>query len=149
MWKNILDLDRQQTTTWCLHISFWIPKTTNTHSQYITLIALPLQERLHKRALMLRYTYIVCLVYVLYSMDYVDLIYFNVLTWDPFRNLIILLYLKMTWIIIHSLDIIVERFSGTEAKTLLYSAEDKFIPHGPKLLNLNSKYSSCWFALLV
>jgi len=80
MWKNILALDRQQTTTWSLHIAFWIPKATNTHSQYIALIAFPLQERLHKSASMLRYTYVVCLVYVLYSIDYAELITFNVLT---------------------------------------------------------------------
>jgi hypothetical protein len=31
-----------------------IPKATNTHSNYVTLIAFPLQQRLHKRASMLR-----------------------------------------------------------------------------------------------
>jgi hypothetical protein len=37
-------------------------KATNTHSQYLTLIALPLQQWLHERASILRYTYIACLV---------------------------------------------------------------------------------------
>jgi hypothetical protein len=35
---------------------------TNTHSEYVILIAFPLQQSLHKRAAILRYTYIVCLV---------------------------------------------------------------------------------------
>ena len=39
-------------------IASWIPKATNTHSQYVTLIAFPLQQRLQGRASMLRYTYI-------------------------------------------------------------------------------------------
>ena len=34
----------------------WIPKATNTRSQYVILIAFPLQ-RLHERVSMLRYTY--------------------------------------------------------------------------------------------
>ena len=34
----------------------WIPKATNTHSQYVTLFAFPPQQLLHERAPMLRYT---------------------------------------------------------------------------------------------
>jgi hypothetical protein len=34
----------------------WIPNATNTHSQYVTLTAFPLQQWLHERASMLRYT---------------------------------------------------------------------------------------------
>jgi len=49
-------------TIWRMRIAFWIPKATNTHSQYVILIAFPLQKWLHERASMLRYTYIVCLV---------------------------------------------------------------------------------------
>jgi len=36
----------------------WIPKTTNTHSEHVTLTVFPLQQWLHERACMLRYTYI-------------------------------------------------------------------------------------------
>ena len=43
-------------------IACWIPKATNTHSEYVILIAFPLQQRLHERASVLRYTYIGCLV---------------------------------------------------------------------------------------
>jgi hypothetical protein len=36
----------------------WIPKATNTHSQYAVLITFPLQQRLHERTSTLRYTYV-------------------------------------------------------------------------------------------
>ena len=39
-----------------------IPQATNTHSQYVILIAFPQQQRLQDRASLLRYPYIVCLV---------------------------------------------------------------------------------------
>ena len=38
-----------------------MPKATNTHAQYVILIVLPLQQWLHERPSMLRYTYIACL----------------------------------------------------------------------------------------
>ena len=47
---------------WCKISSRWVTKTTDTHSEQVTLIALPLQKRLHECTSMLRYTYIVCLV---------------------------------------------------------------------------------------
>jgi hypothetical protein len=43
-------------TIWRMRIACWIPKPTNTHSQYLTLIALQ-QQRLHERASVLRSTY--------------------------------------------------------------------------------------------
>ena len=39
-----------------MRIACWIPKATNTHSQYVILIAFPLQQWLHERASVLRYT---------------------------------------------------------------------------------------------
>jgi hypothetical protein len=42
----------------------WITKATDTHSEYVILIAFPRQQWLRKRASMLRYTYIVCLVLI-------------------------------------------------------------------------------------
>jgi len=33
MWKNIVQPDRPQITTWRMCIAYWIPKATNTHSQ--------------------------------------------------------------------------------------------------------------------
>jgi hypothetical protein len=62
MWKNILERGRPQMTIWRMGIACWIPKATNTHAQYVTLIAFPQQQRLHERCAMLRYTHIACLV---------------------------------------------------------------------------------------
>ena len=62
-WKNIVEPDRSQMTIWRMRIACWIPKATNTHSQYVILISFPLQQWLHDRASMLRYTYITCLAY--------------------------------------------------------------------------------------
>ena len=41
-----------------MHVACWIPKATNTHSQYVTLIAFPLQQQLHLSASLFCYTYI-------------------------------------------------------------------------------------------
>ena len=45
-----------------MRIACWAPKATNTHSEYVILIAFPLQQWLYERASKLRYTYIGCLV---------------------------------------------------------------------------------------
>jgi hypothetical protein len=50
-------------TIWRMRIACWIPKATNTHSQYIILIVFRQQQWLQERASLLRYTYIVSLVY--------------------------------------------------------------------------------------
>jgi len=44
MWKNTVEPDRQQMAIWHMHIECWIPKATETHSEHIILIALPLQK---------------------------------------------------------------------------------------------------------
>ena len=63
MWKNVVERGRLQETIWRMRIACWMPKATDTHSQYVILIAFPLQQWLHKLALMLRYTlYIASLV---------------------------------------------------------------------------------------
>ena len=56
MWKNIVERVRPQMTTWLMRIACWITKATNTHSEFVILIAFPLQQRLYERASMLRYT---------------------------------------------------------------------------------------------
>jgi hypothetical protein len=48
-------------------IACWIPKATDTHSQYVILIDFPLQQWLGERASMLHYTYIVSFVFILQS----------------------------------------------------------------------------------
>jgi hypothetical protein len=64
MWKNIVEPGRPPRTIWCMRMTLWIPVPTDTHSEYVILIALSLQLWLHERASILRYTYIVCLVSV-------------------------------------------------------------------------------------
>jgi hypothetical protein len=41
---------------WRMRIACWIPKATNTHSEYVILIAFPLQQCLRERASMLPYS---------------------------------------------------------------------------------------------
>jgi hypothetical protein len=60
-WKNILQPGRPQMTIWRMHIACWIAKATNTHSEYVILIADPLQQWLHDWASVLSYKYIACL----------------------------------------------------------------------------------------
>ena len=49
-------------TMWRMGISRWIPKATNTHSEYVIITAFLLQQWLQKRASMLGYIYIACFV---------------------------------------------------------------------------------------
>jgi hypothetical protein len=43
---------------WRMHIACWITKVTDTHSEYVILIASPLQQWFRKHILMLCSTYI-------------------------------------------------------------------------------------------
>jgi hypothetical protein len=62
-WKNIVQLSRPRTLR--LRIARWIPKSTNTHSDYVILAAYPLWQFLHERASVLRCSYIACPVSVI------------------------------------------------------------------------------------
>jgi len=55
--KNIVEWGRPQIIIRRMRITCWITKATNTHSQYLIPIAIPLQQWLKERASMLRYTY--------------------------------------------------------------------------------------------
>jgi hypothetical protein len=57
--KNIVDPDKPQMTIWRMLIEFWIPVATNTHSEYVVLIAFPLLEWLQERISLLRYTFVI------------------------------------------------------------------------------------------
>ena len=57
MWKGIVDPGRPQIPTLRTRIACWIPEAKNTHSQYVLLIAFPLQQWLHELDSLLRYTY--------------------------------------------------------------------------------------------
>jgi hypothetical protein len=50
MWPNVVERDRPQMTIWRMRFACWIPNATNTHSEYVILIAFPLQQWLHERA---------------------------------------------------------------------------------------------------
>jgi hypothetical protein len=52
-------------TKWRFRIACCVTKSTNTPNQFcVILTAFLLQQCLHERASLLRYTYIVCLVYI-------------------------------------------------------------------------------------
>jgi hypothetical protein len=54
MWKNNVELGRPQMTIGWMRIECWIPKGTNTHSDYVIFIVFLLQQWWHERASMLR-----------------------------------------------------------------------------------------------
>jgi len=60
--KNTVQPGRLHMTTWRMRIACWIPKATSTHSKYAVRIAFPVQQWLHERTSLLRYTYVACLV---------------------------------------------------------------------------------------
>jgi hypothetical protein len=62
MCKNNVESGRPQMTVRRMRIACSMPNGINTHSEYVTLL-FPLQQWLQERASVLRYTYIVCLVY--------------------------------------------------------------------------------------
>ena len=49
-------------TVWRMHIARWIPKATNTLSEYVMLEAFLLQQWLHEHASLLRCMYTDCIV---------------------------------------------------------------------------------------
>jgi hypothetical protein len=66
LWDNVENFDTaRQAADYSLiqrmRIVCWVPRATNTHSEYVMLLAFPSSQRLRERASELRYTYIVCL----------------------------------------------------------------------------------------
>jgi hypothetical protein len=61
MWKNIVVRGRPLIKIH-MRIPCWVPKSTNTFSEYVTLIAFPLQQWLHERTSVLRSKYIASLL---------------------------------------------------------------------------------------
>jgi len=58
MWKNVVKPDTPQITIWRMRIACWMPKATDTHSEYWMLIAYPLQQWLQSRSSMSRCSYV-------------------------------------------------------------------------------------------
>jgi len=65
MWKNMIEPDRPQKTTWRLCILCWVPKATDRHSEYVIRIAFTLQHWLHEHTSLLPFTYIACIFRVM------------------------------------------------------------------------------------
>jgi hypothetical protein len=57
MWKNIIEWFRPQMAIRRMRIACWVPKATDTHSEYVIFIAFPQQKWPHECAATLRYTY--------------------------------------------------------------------------------------------
>jgi len=60
----MVDPGRPHMTIRRMRISRYVPKATNSHSQYVLLVVFPIQLWSHERASVLRYTSIACLVYL-------------------------------------------------------------------------------------
>jgi hypothetical protein len=62
MWENIVKPDRLQMTIRCMRIACWIPKNTNTHTQFVQHALFSTATMAARAASVLRYKYIACLV---------------------------------------------------------------------------------------
>jgi hypothetical protein len=67
MWKHFVQPVRPHMNIQRKRNARWIAKAINTHSECVLITAFPLQQWLHERASMLRYTYTACLVYIWYT----------------------------------------------------------------------------------
>jgi hypothetical protein len=63
MWRHEVESNRPQMTIWRVCFACWVPKSTNTHSEYVTFIASPQQQWLPEQTSTLRYTYFAFLVF--------------------------------------------------------------------------------------
>jgi hypothetical protein len=53
-----------------MRFACWITKATDTHSEYVILVAFPRQQRLRERVSILHYRYITCLVFFFLAHQY-------------------------------------------------------------------------------
>jgi len=60
IWKTIVRPVKTQTVTLHMRIACWMPKATNTRSEYVIRVAFPQQQSLHEWALTWRYADIAC-----------------------------------------------------------------------------------------
>ena len=61
LWKNVGKYCRVGQALSSMRIACWIPKATNTHSQYVTLITFPQEQWMHEGASMFHHTYLASL----------------------------------------------------------------------------------------
>jgi hypothetical protein len=57
MWKNAVQLNRPQMIMWHMHFACWITKATETHLEYVILVAVYRQQWLQEHTSNLLYTY--------------------------------------------------------------------------------------------
>jgi hypothetical protein len=62
--KNVIERGRPRIAISRMRIPCWIPKATDTHSEYVILISFPLQQLLHESASELRHKLICCVVWI-------------------------------------------------------------------------------------
>jgi hypothetical protein len=122
MWNNIVEPDRPRMTVWRMLNACSIPKAANIHSEYAILLACPLQQWLHERASMLRYTSVACLCRV--RKDSRNL--------DP----------NTVW-----LDEIIRDLSKLLQGYYFASSYESFLPHHFQLIILSSPYHSALYKL--
>jgi hypothetical protein len=61
MWNNIVERDKSQMTIWHIHIASWIPKATDTHSEYLILIGFSIVTMVTKTRLVVTlHVYFLC-----------------------------------------------------------------------------------------
>jgi len=65
MWKNTVHPDRPQMAIWRTRIARWIPKATNTYSEYVIHIAFALQQWFPPK-----YTSMLCYAYIAYRVSH-------------------------------------------------------------------------------
>jgi hypothetical protein len=56
IWKNTVQTDRPHIAIWRMRMACWIPKATNTHSEYVILIAFSLQQWFARTYIVLLYS---------------------------------------------------------------------------------------------
>ena len=62
MWKNYVQPDRPHMAIWRMRIARWITNATDTHAEYVTLIAFPRQKLLRECATTFLHIHIAFLV---------------------------------------------------------------------------------------
>ena len=88
MWENNLERDRPQMIIRRMRIACWIPKATNTHSEYVILIAFTLEQWLRERVSTL--CYIACLVIISYKT--LQILFFCVILYCDFVIYYVVIY---------------------------------------------------------
>ena len=73
MWKNTSTAGKVTMTIWFMLFAYWIPKATQTHSEYVILTAFPLKQRLHTP--LTPQCYVICRLPVLLFTRYFALLF--------------------------------------------------------------------------